>query len=339
MKLGFVSAILPDLSLDEVVQFAAETDFTCCRADVLAPEQGGNDGMPASLTWMSPTLLPPTSKGPNKLLPMRASRSAGWDITQILSHPTARKLRSRSEHIKKVIQATQQLGLNQMNTFIGRDWSKSVDDNWPRFLDTWRPIIQLAEDHGVRVGDRELSDAGFRLTNGLVGRIWQPAQRSGRRMFEDIPSSSFGLNYDPSHMVWQHMDYIQPIHDFSDRLFHVHAKDVRIDAHRINDVGIMAHPLQFHTPKLPGLGEVDWGRLCSVLSDVGYTGPVCIEVEDRAYEDSLESRKQSRCGRAADTCEISLPIDSDRDVGIRTRPPRNWHRSQSRATSMLASSR
>jgi sugar phosphate isomerase/epimerase len=114
-----------------------------------------------------------------------------------------------------------------------------------------------------------------------------------RRMFEDIPNSNFGLNYDPSHMVWQQMDYLAPIREFSDRIFHVHAKDVRVDAHQINDVGILALPPEYHTPKIPGLGDVDWGKFCSVLSDTGYQGPVCVEVEDRSFEDTLDARKDS----------------------------------------------
>ena len=114
-----------------------------------------------------------------------------------------------------------------------------------------------------------------------------------RRMFADIPSSHFGLNYDPSHMIWQHMDYLQPMRDFSDRLFHIHAKDARIDRDKLNDVGILAHPSLYHTPKLPGMGDVKWGQFFSVLTDTGYRGAVCVEVEDRAYEDSLESRKAS----------------------------------------------
>jgi len=100
-----------------------------------------------------------------------------------------------------------------------------------------------------------------------------------------------GLGYDPSHMIWQQMDYLNPLREFADRLFHVHAKDVRIDRERLNRVGILATPLAYHTPKLPGLGDVDWGRFFSVLSDTGYDGPVCVEVEDRAYEGPLERRQ------------------------------------------------
>jgi sugar phosphate isomerase/epimerase len=114
-----------------------------------------------------------------------------------------------------------------------------------------------------------------------------------RRMFDAIPSQHFGLNYDPSHMIWQHMDYLAPMREFKDRLFHVHAKDVRIDRHKLDDVGILAHPSEYHTPKLPGLGDVDWGRFFSVLTDTGYRGPVCVEVEDRAYEGSLALRQAS----------------------------------------------
>jgi sugar phosphate isomerase/epimerase len=99
------------------------------------------------------------------------------------------------------------------------------------------------------------------------------------------------LNYDPTHLVWQQMDYIKPLREFTSRIFHVHAKDVRVDREKLDDVGILGTPLQYHCPKLPGLGEIDWGRFISVLGDTGYSGPVCIEVEDRAYEQSLERRK------------------------------------------------
>jgi sugar phosphate isomerase/epimerase len=112
-----------------------------------------------------------------------------------------------------------------------------------------------------------------------------------RRMFEAIPSNHFGLNYDPSHLVWQHIDWIAPLAEFGERIFHVHAKDVRIDHTKLNDVGIFAYPNEYHIPKLPGLGEIDWGTFITVLGETGYRGPVCVEVEDRRYEESLEARE------------------------------------------------
>jgi len=110
-------------------------------------------------------------------------------------------------------------------------------------------------------------------------------------IFEAIPSPHLGLNYDPSHLIWQHIDYVRCIRDFSKRIVHVHAKDTRIDADRLYEVGIMG--FGWHTAKLPGLGDVEWAKLFSALTDAGYQGAVCIEVEDRAYEGALQDRKRA----------------------------------------------
>jgi sugar phosphate isomerase/epimerase len=89
------------------------------------------------------------------------------------------------------------------------------------------------------------------------------------------------------------MDYLQAMREFAPKLVHMHAKDARIDVEKLNQVGVFAHPNLFHTPKLPGLGDVNWGKFFSVLTETGYRGAVCIEVEDRAYEGSLELRQAS----------------------------------------------
>ncbi|MFN8709230.1 MAG: sugar phosphate isomerase/epimerase family protein, partial [Planctomyces sp.] len=159
-------------------------------------------------------------------------------------------------------------------------------------LETWRPLIGYAEDHGVRIGI-ENCPMLFSADEWPGGKNLATSPDIWTRMFSDIPSDHFGLNYDPSHMIWQHMDYLAPIREFRDKLFHIHAKDVRIDRHRLDRVGIMAHPSRFHTPKLPGMGDVDWGKFFSELTDSNYRGPVCVEVEDRAYEGTLNERRAS----------------------------------------------
>ena len=132
-----------------------------------------------------------------------------------------------------------------------------------------------------------------------------------------FPATTSGLNYDPSHMIWQHMDYLKPMRDFTDKLFHVHAKDVRLDKHRLDEVGIMATPLEFHVPKLPGLGDIDWGQFFSVLSDVGYDGPVCIEVEDRALRGLAREPQSLACAERALSQELHAvaSVDSRPDSG------------------------
>jgi sugar phosphate isomerase/epimerase len=188
-------------------------------------------------------------------------------------------------HIEKMITAAARLGINRITTFIGKDPKKTLDDNFDLFVQVWTPLIQMAEAKKVQVAI-ENCPMYFTLDQWPGGLNLATTPAMWRRMFTAIPSSFFGLNYDPSHLVWQQMDYIRPIYEFKDRLFHVHFKDIKIYHDKLNEVGILATPLEYMAPKLPGQGDVDWGRYVSALNDVRYQGPACIEVEDKAYETS-----------------------------------------------------
>jgi sugar phosphate isomerase/epimerase len=291
MQLGFVTAILPDLSLEEVLDFAAQTGFDC--VEVMCWPKGKAERRYAGVTHLDVTdFSKDDAKRTNDLTAAKKVRISGLGYYPNLLVADAAEGRVYAEHIEKVIQAAELLGLGVVNTFIGRDWTKSVDDNWPRFREVWKPLIQFAEDHGVKIAI-ENCPMLFTKDEWPGGKNLAQSPAVWRRMFEEIPSKSFGLNFDPSHFVWQQMDYLRAIREFAPRIFHAHAKDARLDRDRLDDVGILAHPLQYHTPKLPGLGEVNWGKYFSVLADSGYNGPVCIEVEDRAYEGSIENRKAS----------------------------------------------
>ena len=291
MKLGFVSAILPDLSLAEVAQFAAETGFDC--VELMCWPVSKAERRYAGVTHVDVTDL--TSAKADEV--RRTMAAAKVEISGLGYYPNPLSPnRDESDlavaHLKRVIQAAAQLGLKTVNTFIGRDWTRSVDDNWPRMLETWKPLVKFAEGNGIRIGI-EHCPMLFSRDEWPGGKNIATSPKLWRRLFADVGSANLGLNYDPSHMIWQHMDYLRPMREFKDRLFHVHAKDVRIDREKLDDVGILAHPNEYHTPKLPGLGDVDWGKFFSVLTDTGYDGPVCVEVEDRAYEGSLDARKAS----------------------------------------------
>jgi sugar phosphate isomerase/epimerase len=291
MKLGFVSAILPDLSLKEILEFAASEGYACVEVMCWPPSK-------AERRYAGVTHLDVVNFGPDdarqiqELVTKTGVTLSGLGYYPNPLAPDPEEARAYVEHIKKVILASEMLGLGQVNTFVGRDWTRSVDDNWPRFLATWKPLVEFAQDHAVRIGI-ENCPMLFSYNEWPGGKNLATSPAIWRRMFADIPHENFGLNYDPSHLVWQQIDYLAPLREFKDRIFHVHAKDVRIDTHRLNDVGILALPTQYHVPKLPGMGEVNWGKFCSILSDTGYRGPVCVEVEDRAYEESLERRKAS----------------------------------------------
>ncbi len=291
MKLGFVSAILPDLSLEEVLAFAGGEGFSC--VELMCWPKGRAERRYAGVTHVDVTGLDARAAGRIRLLLEThgvAASALGYYPNPLAPDPA--EARVCVEHLESVIRAAGLLGVGLVNTFVGRDWTRSVDAQWPRFLETWRPLVDLAERQGVRIGI-ENCPMLFTSDEWPGGKNLATSPAIWRRMFADIPSPSFGLNFDPSHFVWQQMDYLKPLREFSQRIFHVHAKDARVDRERLDDVGILATPLQFHVPKLPGLGDVQWGRFLSLLSDNGYAGPVCVEVEDRAYEGSLEQRQQA----------------------------------------------
>jgi sugar phosphate isomerase/epimerase len=179
-----------------------------------------------------------------------------------------------------------------VNTFIGRNPALSVDDNWPRFLEVWKPLVGHAESKGVKIAI-ENCPMLFSADEWPGGKNLATTPAIWRRMFREIPSPNFGLNFDPSHLIWQQIDHVAPLAEFKDRIFHVHAKDARIDQDALNEHGLLSYPKLWHTPKIPGMGDVRWGAFFGALSDVGYQGHVAIEVEDRAFEGSIEARQDS----------------------------------------------
>jgi sugar phosphate isomerase/epimerase len=289
MKLGFVSAILPEFDLEQVLTFARSEGFRCVEA--MCWPVGRAERKFAGVTHVDVTGI--TQSKADDIMALCAKHGVslsglGYYPNPLDPDPSAAK--RCVDHLKKVIVGAEKLGLKNVNTFVGRDWTKSVDDNWPRFLKTWRPLIKFAEDHGVRIGiencpmffTRDEWPGGKNLMTTPV--IW-------RRAFSDIPSKNFGLNYDPSHFVLQHMDPASPLREFQDKIFHFHAKDVKIRRDRIHEVGVFAHPLEWHQPRIPGYGEMDWGRFMSALMETTYRGPVCIEIEDDTFGKALEGRK------------------------------------------------
>jgi sugar phosphate isomerase/epimerase len=291
MKLGFVSAILPELSLEEVFGVAAEAGYSCVEVMCWLP--GKAERRYAGVSHIDVVNLDARAAGAIRDLIQRTG--VGISGLGYYPNPLAAdrdEARVAVEHLKKVIDAAATLGIGVVNSFVGRDPALSVEANWPRFLETWRPIVAHAEAKGIKVGIENcpMLFTGDEWPGGknlaISPAIW-------RKMFADIPSPHFGLNFDPSHFVWQQMDYCAPLHEFKGRLFHVHAKDARTDRDRLDAHGVLSYPKIWHTPKLPGLGDVRWGAFFGALNDAGYDGPVAVEVEDRAFEGSLEKRKES----------------------------------------------
>jgi sugar phosphate isomerase/epimerase len=289
MQLGFVSAILADLSLEDVLAFAADEGFDCVELMCWPP--GGADRRYAGVTHVDVSRFTPDAGGRIRDL----ARKHGVAISGLGYYPNpldpdAEHRRVVVEHLKKVISAAPLLGVRVVNTFIGRDPNRSLEANWPLFQAVWPDLVRHAETTGLNLAI-ENCPMLFTADEWPGGKNLAVSPAVWQALFDRIPSPHLGLNFDPSHLVWQHIDYVRCVRDFGPRIFHVHAKDTRIDPDRLYSAGILG--LGWHTAKLPGLGDVAWGPLFAALTDVGYRGPVCIEVEDRAYEGSLADRQRA----------------------------------------------
>ena len=291
MQLGFVSAILPDLSLEQTLAFGREEGFDC--VELMCWPVGKAERRFAGVTHIDVTgLTLARADEVNALCARHGVRISGLGYYPNPLDPDPVVSKRAVDHLKQVILAAEKLGLKNANTFVGRDWTKTVDENWPRFVKVWKPLIAFAEDHGIRVGV-ENCPMSFTRDEWPGGKNLAATPAIWRRMFNDISSPNFGLNYDPSHFVLQQMDPVRPLREFKDKLFHLHAKDLTVRLDRLNEVGIFAFPSEWHTPRIPGLGDIDWAKFMAALYEVGYQGAVCIEVEDDTFGKSLAGRKQA----------------------------------------------
>jgi sugar phosphate isomerase/epimerase len=289
MQLGFVSAILHDLSLADVLAFASDEGFACVElmcwppGDATRRYAGVMHIDVTSLTYEAATGIREMAKGYGVDI-----SGLGYYPNPLDPDPAHRQF--VVEHLKAVIRAAQRLGVTVVNTFIGRDWTKSIDDNWAAVLEVWPGLLAEAWDASVKIGI-ENCPMLFSKDEWPGGKNLAVSPAIWRRLFAEFADGTLGLNFDPSHLIFQHIDYVRAIREFGKHFVHVHAKDTRIDGDKLYEVGSAG--LGWHTPKLPGLGDVNWGQFFSALSDTAYQGAVCVEVEDRAYEGSLEDRKRS----------------------------------------------
>ena len=289
MKLGLVSAILPDLSFEEVIDYAAKTGFQC--VEVCCWPVGKAIRRYAGVTHID------LNSCDNAKLDYYRQYAAdrGVEISSLGYYPNPldpdpEASQVAINHIMKLIDASAYMGVNMVTTFIGKDKTKTTEENLEIFEKVWTPIIRYAEEKKVRIAI-ENCPMLYTVNEWPGGNNLACTPHIWREMFRRIPSDHFGLNYDPSHPYLQQADYVKPVYDFKDKIFHVHFKDIKIYPEKLYEYGVFAYPTMWHSPKLPGLGGVDFAALVSALNDIRYTGYACIEVEDKAYEGSLEDTK------------------------------------------------
>ena len=291
MKLGLLTAICDGMSFEEVVDFAAENGLECL--EVACWPAGGANRRYAGVSHIDVATLTE-----EKAAEINAyCKSKGVEISSLAYYPNPldpnkEKADAAIAHIYKLMDASKMLGVNMIGTFIGRDPSKNVDENIELVKEVWTPIVRYAEKIGVKIA---IENCPMLFTNdewpGGQNIMTSPA--NWRKVFAVLDSPNLGLNFDPSHFVWQQMDYVKAIYDFKDKIFHVHYKDIKMYPEKLAEVGVMATPLQYMSPKIPGLGDVNWSKFISALTDIRYEGYSVIEIEDKAFEKSLDDAKRA----------------------------------------------
>ena len=288
MKLGFVSAIVPEMSFEQVVDFASEQGFAC--VEMMCWPKGKAERRYGGVTHIEMDDF----NGERAAYINEYCQSRNIQLSAVSYYPNNMDpdLERRAffhEHLKKVICGAQLLNIHNVNTFIGRDQNKNLTDSIADFKQIWPDLIKFAEDHEVKIGI-ESCPMYFTMDEWPAGKNMAGSPRVWREVFNIIDSPNFGLNYDPSHLVWQRMNYIRPIYEFKDKIFHVHIKDAKLYQDQLDEVGALATSLEYHAPKIPGLGDVEWGKFVSALRDIRFKGCACIEVEDYSYEETYEDR-------------------------------------------------
>lgn len=286
MKLGLLSAILADSTFEEVIDIASKQGYKA--VELVCWPKGKSSRRYAGVTHINVDEL---NQDKVKYISEYASNK-GIEIMALGYYPNPLdpdldKALFYQEHIKKVIKAASLLDINRISTFIGNNPSLSEEENFELFKRYWPEIIKYAEELNVLVGiencpmffTKDEWPGGKNLAKSPV--IW-------RKMFKAIPSKNFGLSYDPSHLHLQGMDYIRPLKEFKDKIFHVHLKDISVSKEKIDDFGIFTYPLNYMTPKIPGKGGIDWANFMNSLKETNYDECACIEIEDKDYENNFE---------------------------------------------------
>jgi sugar phosphate isomerase/epimerase len=288
VKLGLLTAAFGELTLAQVAEWAGGAGFEALEL-ACWPAGGGEQRRYAGVSHVDVDAFDPGEV--NGTLAAHGLTISALAYYPNNLHPDPAHRAEVNEHLRKVIAAAEKLGVEIVGTFVGRDPTRNVPDNLAVFREVWPPLVEFAGERGVKIAIENCPmlfsydewPGGTNLAHSPA--IWE-------EMFAAIPSPGFGLNLDPSHLVWQFIDYERVVYDFADRIIHVHAKDMEVDREGLQRHGVLSAGIDWQVPRLPGLGEVRWNRFVAALYAVGYDHVISVEHEDRRFEGDLDLVKR-----------------------------------------------
>jgi sugar phosphate isomerase/epimerase len=280
VKLGLLTAAFPDLTLEEVAGWAAGEGFEALEI-ACWPAGGGERRRYAGVTHIDVESFDPD--GVHELMNRHGLAISSLAYYPNNLHPDDAHREEVNGHLRKVIDTAQRLGVGLVGTFVGNDKDRPLPENLERFRQIWPPLVDYAAERDVRIAI-ENCPMIFSYDEWPGGNNLAYAPAIWDEMFAAIPSDNFGLNLDPSHLVWLMIDYERAVYDYGDRIFHAHAKDLEVRRDGLYRHGTFSSGIGWQVPRLPGLGEVRWDRFLAALYAVGYDHVVSIEHEDRGFE-------------------------------------------------------
>lgn len=286
IKFGLLTAILEDWDYKEMIDTVSDIGYEC--VEVACWPKGKGERRYAGTSHIDTENL--DKAGAEEILSYAAQHDV--ELSSLAYYPNTLdgdfdKRNANISHLHSVIDASALLGIGMVTTFIGRDQTKNVDENLRIVKAVWPEILDHAKEKGVRIAI-ENCPMLFGPDQWPGGQNLFYSPDIWRKVFDVLPYDNLGINFDPSHFVWQQLDYIKAIYEFRDKMFHIHFKDIKLKKDKLSEAGVLAYPLDYMVPKLPGLGDVDWGAFVSALTDIGYSGYAVAEIEDKAYEGSRE---------------------------------------------------
>jgi sugar phosphate isomerase/epimerase len=288
VKLGLLTAALPGLTLEQIAEWAAANGFDLLEV-ACWPSASGAARRYAGVCHIDVDDF--SADEVRELLHRHGLEISSLAYYPNNLHPDREEREAANGHLRKVVDAAAALGVPVVGTFAGRDQTKNLPDNFVEFRKVWPPLVDYAGERGVKVAI-ENCPMIFSWDEWPGGQNLASTPAAWREMFEIVPSDNFGLNLDPSHLVWLMVDYERAVYEFGPRILHAHAKDLELRRDGLYEHGTISLGMGWQVPRLPGLGEIDWGRFCAALYAVGYDGVLSVEHEDRGFEGSEELVKR-----------------------------------------------
>lgn len=291
MQFGLLTAILDRhdngelFTFEEVIDFAASRGFKSIEC-ACWPYGGAANRRYAGVCHINAERALEDNAYAKSITDYAKSKNVAISSLGFYSNPVTPDLEARGasiSHLEALIKASAKLGIGMVTTFIGRDQWKTVEDNLPIVAEVWNPLMKLAEESNVKVAI-ENCPMLFTKDQWPGGQNIMSTPANWEKVFDVVKSDNLGINYDPSHAIWQHLSITDPIYKFKDKMFHTHAKDIHLFTDLEKERGTMAYPLDIMKPVIPSHGDVDWSAFFNALYDVGYEGHCALEIEDKAFE-------------------------------------------------------